>query len=110
MRTLALLLGILNIGAMFLTLALPEMHRALWAPAFFGLVGVGLTVMALKASRQPRGRSDFDINLSRVHCPKCGELMPRVRLPHSLRETLWGGHTCPKCGCEMDRWGKEVES
>jgi hypothetical protein len=45
-------------------------------------------------------------NLDAVDCPRCGERMPRVRLPTSLHQMMWGGWTCPNCGCEMDKWGK----
>jgi hypothetical protein len=28
-----------------------------------------------------------------------------------LEEMMWGGWTCPNCGCKVDRYGKErVES
>jgi predicted RNA-binding Zn-ribbon protein involved in translation (DUF1610 family) len=46
------------------------------------------------------------INLESVDCPKCGQRMPTLRVPESLHELMWGGWTCPNCGCEMDKWGK----
>ena len=46
----------------------------------------------------------------RQHCPECGELFPRFRMPANLRQTLLGGGTCAKCGCEVDRRGHKVES
>ena len=24
------------------------------------------------------------------------------------RQKLWGGYTCPKCACEMDKWGRRL--
>ena len=46
------------------------------------------------------------VNPNPVACPKCGEPMPRVRKPTSLRQALMGGWTCARCGTEMDRWGQ----
>ena len=40
-------------------------------------------------------------------CPRCGMLQPRFRKPQGARELLWGGWTCPNCGCRMDRYGRE---
>jgi hypothetical protein len=48
------------------------------------------------------------INLARVYCPKCGLKMPIVRRPQNQRQAMWGGWTCP-CGCEMDKYGKEID-
>ncbi|MFO0810402.1 MAG: hypothetical protein U0746_17395 [Gemmataceae bacterium] len=48
------------------------------------------------------------INLETVHCPECHERMPFFRLPETLRQLMWGGWTCPKCGCRMDRWGRRA--
>jgi hypothetical protein len=50
------------------------------------------------------------MNLGEVHCPRCGEQMPAVRIPDGLQQLLWGGWTCPKCGCRMDKWGKALDS
>jgi hypothetical protein len=53
-------------------------------------------------------KTRWGINLRRVSCPNCGTQMPRVRVPVSGREALWGGDVCPKCGCEMDKWGRRL--
>jgi len=53
-------------------------------------------------------KSKWGINLSEVSCPSCGEPQPRIRQPTSRRQRLWGGSTCPKCACEMDKWGKRI--
>ncbi len=50
----------------------------------------------------------WGINLSRVFCPKCKEPMPMVRRPRNERQRLWGGWTCPKCECEMNKYGVEI--
>jgi transposase-like protein len=41
-------------------------------------------------------------------CPQCGTPAPKVRKPANRREMLWGGWTCQKCGCELDRRGRKV--
>jgi hypothetical protein len=41
--------------------------------------------------------------------PVCGTVCQRyVRWPKSLRRALWGGDTCAVCGCEFDKWGRDV--
>ena len=52
----------------------------------------------------------WGINIYSVNCPKCGEKMPTVREPKSISQAFWGGWTCPKCGCEMDKWGNEIST
>jgi hypothetical protein len=42
-------------------------------------------------------------------CPECDTPMPRFRQPANRRQALWGGWTCPQCGCEMDRRGRKVK-
>jgi hypothetical protein len=56
-----------------------------------------------------RRQGNWGINLTPVHCPQCHELVPAVRVPANRRQALWGGATCVKCGCEMDKWGNIVE-
>ena len=45
--------------------------------------------------------------LSKVVCPVCGQEQRDFRKPTNLNEVLWGGWTCPNCGTQMDKWGKE---
>jgi hypothetical protein len=40
-------------------------------------------------------------------CPRCGERLPMIRKPTSSEETMWGGWTCPKCRCKVDKYGRE---
>jgi hypothetical protein len=61
-----------------------------------GLVGVVILVWALLQKRKA--------------CPECGTPMPKVRRPANRRQMLWGGWTCPECGCEIDRRGRRVET
>src|SRR5215469_12685295 len=43
-------------------------------------------------------KNRWGINTKPVNCPACGSPMPVVRHPRSLRQALWGGWTCEKCG------------
>lgn len=51
----------------------------------------------------------FDINLKRVNCPICSLKQPILRKPLTERQFLYGGWTCKKCGCEMDKFGKKLD-
>jgi len=65
---------------------------------------IGLILLAGKSSIT----SKWGINPFRVNCPKCTNRMPIVRNPTSTHQALWGGWTCAFCGCEMDKYGKEI--
>lgn len=45
-----------------------------------------------------------------VTCPACNAAQPFWRKPASLRQGLFGGHTCASCGTEMDRTGRAISS
>jgi len=51
----------------------------------------------------------WGINLKEVHCPNCDEKMPALRIPKDIHQLMWGGWTCPNCGCKMDKFGNKVE-
>ena len=53
-------------------------------------------------------KNGWGINLEPVNCPACGSPMPQLRQPKSLGQRLWGGWTCGKCGCEIDKWGRPI--
>lgn len=55
-------------------------------------------------------RNRWGINLQSVTCPCCHDAVQLVRKPKSLRQALWGGWTCGKCGHEMDKWGRRITS
>lgn len=44
----------------------------------------------------------------RKFCPDCGKPLPKFRRPSSVKQSLWGGNTCPKCGCQINRKGEKV--
>lgn len=46
--------------------------------------------------------------IPRRKCPDCAIPFPRIRIPANARQAMWGGFTCPKCGCEVDRNGRKV--
>jgi hypothetical protein len=43
------------------------------------------------------------------HCPRCGTHLSKFRKPENARQMMWGGWTCPSCGCEVDRKGRDVK-
>ncbi len=53
--------------------------------------------------------SRWGINLKDVTCPRCGEKLPAVRVPHSVHQLLWGGWPCPRCGEKTDKRGRALE-
>ena len=55
---------------------------------------------------ESKSDADWGINLAAVHCPECKVKMPALRVPKNFLEMMWGGWTCPECGCRMDKWGK----
>ncbi len=66
---------------------------------------LGILLIALGTITKDR----WGINTKPVNCPACGFPTPRgVRQPKSLGQALWGGWTCEKCGCEMDKWGRVI--
>lgn len=69
------------------------------------LLGVGLTLVIRDTIRR-KGR--WGVNRRPVACPRCSEPAPVVRVPQNLRQMLWGGCTCARCGQEYDKWGEPV--
>jgi hypothetical protein len=39
-------------------------------------------------------------------CPQCAG-PAKAGGPRTWTQVLWGGWTCPECGCDVDRFGKE---
>jgi hypothetical protein len=56
------------------------------------------------------GKGKWGLNLRSTDCPRCSAKVPRIREPKSIHQALWGGATCSVCGCEMDKWGKELNA
>lgn len=64
---------------------------------------------ALVARDTIRRKGRWGINLRVPDCPRCGEWLSPARVPRSFKQALWGGCTCPRCGCELDKWGVPIE-
>ena len=79
------------------------MINGMWAVVIFPII-----VLAIVAWGTIR-KNKWGINLKEVHCPRCGKKIPSIRKPADRQQAIWGGGTCPKCGCEVDKWGREVE-
>jgi hypothetical protein len=82
--------------------------------AFFAIgvsllvVGLLLTAVVLTVRDTVRKKGRWGINLWPTSCRSCGEPAPAIRRPENLRQSLWGGWTCPQCGLEVDKWGEPV--
>ena len=69
------------------------------------VAGLSLAAIIVSSIRQT---GVFGINVDTLNCPRCGARVPAVRTPKTARQFLWGGSSC-ECGCEIDKWGKEIE-
>jgi hypothetical protein len=54
-------------------------------------------------------KGKMGINVESVTCPDCDKKLPFVRKPANIRQLLWGGYTCPACGCELDKYGHKID-
>jgi hypothetical protein len=72
--------------------------------AFVVVFGVGLVLTVYGTIV----KNNWGINLRRVACPNCGTEVGRLRVPSTGKQAMWGGHTCPNCRCEMDKWGRRT--
>ena len=57
----------------------------------------GVVVVLLVALLQPQRK-----------CPNCGTPLPKFRKAQTKQPRLWGGWTCPQCGCIVDRKGNRI--
>lgn len=70
------------------------------------LAGAGVVII-----QQSKARGRWGIgSLSAHNCPRCGTRLPMIRKPASSEQMLWGGWTCPNCGCKVDKYGREIAS
>ncbi|MGZ3409291.1 MAG: hypothetical protein ACXWKC_15635 [Xanthobacteraceae bacterium] len=57
---------------------------------------------------QTKSRGRFGLGMiGGAACPRCGTAQSALRKPRSVNEMLWGGWTCPGCGCSIDKYGRE---
>jgi hypothetical protein len=74
---------------------------------FFVVMGfflIGFIVVVYGTVR----KNKWGINFQRPVCPHCGVSAPLIRKPRTVQQALWGGWTCPSCGTEIDKWGREL--
>lgn len=69
-----------------------------------GIIAVGLTIVIYGTIKRNR----WGLSFNRPTCPCCQTPAPTTRGPRSVRQALWGGWTCSKCGTEVDKWGREI--
>jgi hypothetical protein len=58
--------------------------------------------------QQTKTKGRWGLSLAAHKCPRCGTALPFVRKPSSVQQGLWGGWTCPACGCKVDKYGREI--
>ena len=76
---------------------------------FLLVAGAGSTTMVVLMIKQSLDRrGNWGFNLRPEDCPRCGQRLPTVRRPRNLRQAVWGGWTCERCGVELDKWGRPV--
>jgi hypothetical protein len=74
--------------------------------AVFGLLALGLVLVIYGTIV----KNKWGFNLEALSCPRCNAPAPRTRRARTRPRALWGGWTCPGCGAEVDKWGREVSS
>jgi hypothetical protein len=96
------------------------MTRVVMAGLFVSLVslaviaGLGIGSLAWGISSVAAGATVVAVMLTligRIHpvsCPRCATVMPALRWPTSFKQAMWGGWTCARCGCEIDRSGSAM--
>jgi hypothetical protein len=77
------------------------------AVGFFVLAVAVLLVAFFLLLKQSKAKGRWGIGSLRASCPRCGTRLPMIRKPASAEEMMWGGWTCPKCGCKVDKYGRE---
>jgi hypothetical protein len=80
--------------------------RVRWV-MFFAIVAI-LTLGLMTVVYGTIRKNKWGINFDSVACPCCGTVPPKLRKPKTVRQALWGGWTCARCGTEVDKWGREV--
>ncbi len=79
---------------------------AIWL-CLAGTMGLLIAGAVLVVRDTKRGSGNWGINTKGLICPRCHISAPPVRVPRNRTQALWGGFTCA-CGCEVDKWGKEI--
>jgi hypothetical protein len=75
----------------------------------FVLLIIVLVALAVFIWRQSMVKGNWGIGpLFGLKCPRCGKRLPMIRKPASVEQMMWGGWTCPQCGCKVDKYGREI--
>jgi hypothetical protein len=70
------------------------------------LLGAGAFIV-----QQTKAKGRWGLGSMRgVNCPRCGTRLPVIRRPATKEQMMWGGWTCPQCGCKVDKYGREIAS
>jgi hypothetical protein len=88
---------------------LPSRWSMFWLVAAHGGwhdVSIAFTAFAFDLLWQRKDK--WGLNLEAVVCPFCGTPLRQIRLPRTMRQALWGGWTCARCGNEVDKHGHPV--
>lgn len=76
---------------------------------FYALPVIILIALAVFIWRQSKAKGRWGIGwLFGRKCPRCGTALPMIRKPTSAEQMMWGGWTCPHCGCKVDKYGREI--
>jgi uncharacterized protein with PIN domain len=69
---------------------------------------LGSIIASYYVIKHTRTKGKMGVNVDALveapKCPKCSTKLPRVRIPRTLNEVLFGGWTCPKCRSRFDKW------
>jgi ABC-type uncharacterized transport system permease subunit len=78
-----------------------------WFGFLFGLLASGAVAVVLGTVFKSR----WGINLRwSGECPRCHNHRKIFRIPRNVRQFLWGGGTCNRCGLEVDKWNRPIAS
>lgn len=69
----------------------------------FGKIKIAIEAELQSRSMSRTGKTHQSAPAPVLSCPNCRTPLPRVRRPKNMRQFLWGGWTCAKCGAELDR-------
>jgi hypothetical protein len=84
----------MSTGLILIIVILPLVSSLVLAPVIYGTIV----------------RNKWGVNTGPVVCPSCHTPQSFWRKPTSLKQALWGGHSCPNCHRELDKWGGEISA